>query len=131
MIHADGGVHVYGFWADKRPNEGRLTILTNTETGLLDIIDGPDPRILIADEVLWNLAHDPEGHHPLVSLEWQPLCPCPAETCCQSCPQGPSAGQRECFYGSKLTIDTSSRKLIYIVGEYHCEQNAWWAHWPD
>lgn len=121
-----------GLFDDRTPGHGRLHIGTHTETGELFIMDGPDPEVLFADEVLWNLVHHPEMCSPMVRVDWQPFPKCdPPATCCQSCPQGPMVNQRECFYGSKLTIQTTTVTLIYIIGEYHWELNAWWAHWPD
>jgi hypothetical protein len=77
------------------------------------------------------MVHHPDDVLPGVTLEWQPLAPCTPDRCCQSCPQGPAVEGRECFYGSKMVIDAKQRRLIYIIGEYECELNAWWAHWPD
>lgn len=130
MIHGSRGA---GIWNDRRPGEGTLNLGINTETGELWLVDTePTPRILIADELLWTMVHHPEDVLPGVTMDWQPFPACdPPVTCCQSCPQGPMIEKRECFYGSRLVVDAVQRRLIYIIGEYECELNAWWAHWPD
>jgi hypothetical protein len=130
MIHGYRGA---GIWNDKHQDEGELNLGISSETGELWLLDKqPTPRILIADELLWTMVHHPEDVLPGVTLEWQPFPACdPPATCCQSCPYGPMVNKRECFYGSKLVIKAVERTLVYMIGEYVCDKNAWWAHWPD
>jgi hypothetical protein len=129
VIHGYRGA---GIWNDHTPGEGELRVGINSETGQLWLIPDvePSPRILIADELLWTVVHHPMDSMPGVTLEWQPLVPCPEASCCQLHYPNMRAN-KDCFYGAKLVFDTAQRKLIYIVREYDAPKNAWWARWPD
>ena len=76
------------------------------DTGELFVVAGPDPPILVADEMLWTMVHHREDIHPAITLAWQPLESCPPPTCCQV------INGRECFYGALLTFDTTSGRIV-------------------
>ena len=98
--------------------------------GELFIAAGPDPRVLIADEVLHQMADRPDEMHPDVKLEWQPLELCDPQRCCRS--RGFLALRgNNCFYGALLKVDTTSGRVIYRIGDYEAERGGWWAQWAD
>jgi hypothetical protein len=98
--------------------------------GELFVTAGPDPKILVADEMLHQIVHKPLRVHPGVTLAWQPFEPCPPDACCQVKGYMAMRGNN-CFYGALLTFDTTSGRIIYRIGEFHLGLNAWWAQWPD
>jgi hypothetical protein len=98
--------------------------------GELWVVNGPDPRILVADEMLHQIVQHPERIHPGVRLEWQPLEPCPPESCCKLTGLLALRGNN-CFYGALLSFDTQQGRIIYRIGTINAELNAWWAQWPD
>ena len=98
--------------------------------GELFITSGPDPRVLIADEVLYQLAYRPEEVHPDVTLQRRR---CDPDRRCIICHSG-----GECFYGSLLRFecragrdDYAHRTVIYQIVGHEARPSAWWARWPD
>ena len=130
MIHS----HKVGLWDDHSPGDGRLMLSAefNGTDGLgpLSIVAGPDPRVLLADEVLYALRYQSDLLHPDITLQ------SPTEghgstghSVDQYDCRGLAGGQ--CYHGSILRIKTVERDLVYIVDTYEPELNGWWAHWPD
>jgi hypothetical protein len=101
------------------------------EDGELYVVAGPDPTILVADEVLHQIVHHSEQVHPGVSMMWAAAHPvCQATGCCQNLGFLALPGNN-CFYGALLTFDTQQGRIIYRIGTYDLERHGWLARWPD
>ena len=137
MIHY--GSKRIAIYDDRHPGHGRLEVAVDRRLsvreragphGELYVLDGPDPRILLADELLHTLVWKPELVHPGITLEWQPLDPCPPAGCCQRRGYLALRGNN-CYYGALLTFDTQQGRIVYRIDVFDLEVNAWWAQWPD
>jgi hypothetical protein len=121
-------------WNDRHLPGGNLELGIDRRNdpllGELFVVAGPDPKILVADELLHQIVHNPLSIHPGVTLAWQPWEPCPPGRCCQAKGYLALPGNN-CFYGALLTFDTTSGRIIYRIGEFDVGLNAWWAAWPD
>jgi hypothetical protein len=91
--------------------------------GELFIVSGPDPKVLIADEVLVHMAYHPEEIHPDVTLERRR---CDPDKRCIICHM-----DGECFYGSILRFVTRQMTVVYRIVGHEAAPNGWWAQWPD
>jgi hypothetical protein len=138
MIHLrDPGPPLKGVgvpWDDHSPGQGRFEVaidLRRDELGELVMQEEPDPRILVADEMLHTIIHRPLLVHPAITLAWESWEPChaPPEVCCKD--RGFMALRgNNCFYGALLTFDTTSGRIVYRIKEF-VEPRAWRAQWPD
>lgn len=84
-------------------------------------IDQADPHVLVNDEVL-NQACT----HPTQFIRMEPS---PHERYCQPPCAYPS--HPFCWTDWLLHLDIPGRHLIYRIGKYRLDQNAWEASWPD
>lgn len=119
--------------------------------GELWIVSGPDPRVLIADEVLYLFLTRPADIHPDVTLDRRrctDLHPCtcspgdgplvnrfPVDDCPQHgytpkiCLICHSGGQ--CFYGSLLRFVCREKTVVYRLNGHEARPPGWWGEWPD
>lgn len=140
---------------------GRIGIVGNLELGIdisrvdwpgeLFISDGPDPKVLLPNELIWKLylrnnsdevnrfraaAREPQWIdtvHPDITLERRTE---------GHGSTGHGVGDhdcdvqlgRVCHFGSILRITTNDEQhpqLVYVLTKYELERDAWWAQWPD
>jgi hypothetical protein len=114
--------------------------------GELFITAGPDPKVLIADEVLIHLSEHPEQIHPDVTLERHRCtdlhpCTCPpaARVGRADCPQHGFNPKiclichcgAECFARSLLRFVTRQGTVVYTITGHQAAPPAWVAEWPD
>jgi hypothetical protein len=98
--------------------------------GELFIVSGPDPVILVADDVLMHMFWQPEDIHPDVTLE---------RAASGHGSTGHAVGDYECygraghvcFHNSMLRFRCREQTVVYRIGDYEPARNAWWAAWPD
>jgi hypothetical protein len=107
-----------------------IDVTTTKWPGELYIVTGPDQRILVTSEALNRIIRHPELVHPGVTVKWQPFKPCPAAGCCQQAGFIALRGNN-CYYGALLIFDTTSGRIVYQIGVFDLQRNAWWAQWPD
>jgi hypothetical protein len=129
VIHAGNGAAP--LHDDRTPEYGRLLLEKAAgPPGRLVVLDA-SPRVLIADELLsalfWGDMNS-GGYwiDPGITLERPArLTGCNgAVGCCNA-----QAGL--CFRGGLFKIDAADRNIVYEIGDYEQQLNAWWAQWPD
>ena len=93
---------------------GNVVIYTHWDTPGADPwfeITHADPHVLIADELLRAATEYPSSLFELDNIS--------------------GTQQQPSYCGARLRITARNRTLIYLIGNYNHEYNAWEASWPD